>query len=366
MKTKKFLSFVLATAMVLGSVMTASATGGTAEDTTGTTVTGKGDVEYVDTKVYSVTLPTTDTLALTVDPQGLTGMIGTEATLEELDEYAGKVFMKSKPVISNRGSVTAKVTAELKLTGDATPVDSVEAVTSDEANNIFLCAVPSKVDVSGNAANYVASETEIALTTSGVTVDFILPGADYQVVSSGDAYDYKLVDPADPGHGTALDFTGWVNKNADWSKYTGTSPEKQIGMTAKFTFTHTLAADDVADDTEGAPYGMKRFVAGEAGEAAEAAPVFTASTTTPGLITYTNGGGELGIKEGSDLQIWHQYAGKWYNGSSQVTISAGEIQYDSASVTSFASKGDTFTVEITYINGKDESVKVRLDNVKAK
>ncbi len=292
---KKFLSFVLATAMVLGSVMTASAATGTAEDTTGQTVTGEGNVEYVDTKVYQVTLPTTATLNLTVDPQGLTGMTGETATLEELDEYAGKVFMQSKPVISNVGSVPTKVTAELTLTGNATAVSTVEAVTvsgNDPANNIILYAVPSAEDVLGEEENYVASTKGIVMTTSGVSVDFILPGADYVVVSGGDAgFSYELADENDKGHGTALSFEGLVNKYADWSDYAGASATQNIGMTAKFTFTHTLTDADVADETEGAPFGMKAMSSGiievTAGASGGSGSVLTPNEAGHLIINYT-------------------------------------------------------------------------------
>lgn len=258
MQNKKILALSLATAMLLGSSLSVSAATGTAENTTGETITGSGDITYVDTTVYNVTLPTTSSLNLTVDPQGLSGMTGETATEADLAAYAGKITSSSKPIINNLSSKPMKVSVELQVTGDATAVTTEAAVEADTSNNVLLYAVPSATDVKGSVDNYSASATGIVMKKdAAVTVDFILPEATYNFTKDGSNYGYEVAD-GETGHGTALSFEGLVNKNADWSAYIAESSPKTIGMTAKFTFTNTIGSD-VADATEGAPFAMKAY-----------------------------------------------------------------------------------------------------------
>ena len=261
MRNKKILALSLATTMLLGSSLSVAAVDGTAVDSSGTTITGQGNTAYVDTEIYRVTIPTTETLSLlNIDPQGIMSMPGATATAEELAAYAGKITSTSKPMINNTSSKPMKVTVALQVTGNATTVTSETAVEADKSNNILLYAVPSATDVAGSEGNYTSSTTGIVMKSDApVSVDFILPAATYNFKRAGEGasatYSYEL---ADEGHGTALSFEGLVNKKADWTDYKA-GGSKSIGMTAKFTFTNEIGSDE-ADDAEGAPYAMKAYV----------------------------------------------------------------------------------------------------------
>lgn len=311
MKKKKVLALTMAVAMLFGSSLSVFAAGGTAEDTTGETVTGEGKVDYVDTTVYSVTLPTTGTINLVVDPQGLAGLEdGDSATLEDLSEYAGKISCASTPVVTNLSSVPMKISVKLTLTGDATSVSSGDAVNTGTDNNVLLYAVPSAVDTLGVESNYVASSTGIVMDATPAIVDFVLPAAEYSLtktVSGSDAsVSYALAD-GETGHGTGLSFEGYVNKNADWSDYAGT-PTKQIGMTAVFTFTNTLGGAE-ADSTDGAPFGMVAYsgvtVEVEPGDAEPSLSdvTYVAHSGTPLTIPYSLGAGESRKGEVTDFVL---------------------------------------------------------------
>lgn len=321
MQKKKMLAFALATTMILGSSMSVFAATGTGENTTGETVTGEGDVQYVDTTVYSVTLPTSATIKLQVDPQGLLGLTGDSATLEDLEEYAGKITCAATPGVINLSSVPMKVSVEMTLTGDATAVKSVSAVNStDKANNVLLYAVPSAEDIGEDAKNYVGSTTAVVLSSTAAKVDFVLPAADYnftKTVSDGDAsVKYEVIEGT--GHGTALSFAGLVNKNADWSAYAGGG--SSIGMTAKFTFTSTLGGAE-ADSSSGAPYAMVAYtgdkVTVEPGEVAPSIAKTTYALTagTPVTIKVNLGAGDKAATKVvyiTDTPVKFDYLSKGY------------------------------------------------------
>lgn len=315
MKRKSILALVLAAAMTMGSTLTVLAAESTAdEDDTGTTITGEGTVEYVNTKVISVTLPTTESLKLTIDPQGLSALEnGATASKEDLANAAGLITGASKAVVTNCSSVPVKVSVKLKGTGNATFVtaaDDVEKAPAGEnkEQNILLYALPSSVDVENSADKYVASTTGVTISTTEATVNFVLDAAQYNYSKndSGKA-SYTLKD-GETGHGTAISFEGLVNTKADWSDYIKETSPSTIGMTAVFTYTSTLAEADVADNTEGAPYGMMAMASGtitvEAKDVAPSAPKTVSFDTTNGATFNVNfGSGELAATNVTSIQF---------------------------------------------------------------
>lgn len=377
MKQKKVMALLLAATMILGTSMQAFAATGTENNTSaGQTITGEGDVTAVETTVYSVTIPTTATTKLVIDPQGIMDMKdGDTATKEDLAENAGKITCASKAVITNLSSVPAKVTVDLTLTGDATPVTDLTSVDADTANNILLYANPSATDVpvGADVANtYTASNTGIIIPkTTPASVEFVLDEADYVFKKASSTTTYELA-TANTGHGTALEFAGYVNKNADWSDYLATvTTKKSIGMTAKFTFTHTLASGDVADTTEGAPYAMKAY-SGDTVDLTPPAPENAAPTFTTGSavgsISYTAGSGDDALKEIQSITML--YSGSPYDGYNELTgtwaaatNAGGVITLDSAYISLYAAAApDAATQEatITYekVGGGTETATV--------
>lgn len=300
MKRKSILALMLTMSMFLGSTSTVLAASTANEDTTGTTITGEGEVEYVNTKVISVTLPTTASLGLTIDPQGLSALAnGSTASKEDLADAAGLITGKSKALVTNCSSVPVKVSVKLTGTGDATFVATKEAVEkapedSKPEQNVLLYALPSSVDVENSVDNYVASTTGVTMSTTAATVDFILDAADYNYSKDADGKaSYSLKD-GETGHGTAIAFEGFINTQADWSDYIKETNPSDIGMTAVFTYTSTLADADKADTTEGAPYGMKAMASGtitvEARDVGPSAPKTVTFNTTSGATFDVNFG----------------------------------------------------------------------------
>ncbi len=314
MKRKSIFALMLAMVMTMGSTMTVLADPFTGEEeTTGTTVTGEGDVEYVNTKIISVTLPTSESLRLTIDPQGISALAnGATASKEDLANAAGLITGTSKAVVTNCSSVPVKVSVKLKGSGDATFVTTTAAVEKAPADgskeeNVLLYALPSSVDVGNSADNYVASTKGVTISSTETTVNFVLDAATYNYskdVSGNASYALKT---GETGHGTAIAFEGLVNTKADWSDYVKDTSPSTIGMTAVFTYTSTLTASDVADSTEGAPYGMMAMASGTievaARDVAPSAPSTVSFSTTEGATFNVNfGAGASAATEVTSIQ----------------------------------------------------------------
>lgn len=373
MNKKKVLAMLMAAAMVFstaiaGSVEFVSAegsvSGGDASVSSGnatgeSTITGEGEVDYVNTTIYKVGLPTTASISLTVDPQGLGGLAnGETASAEDLAAGAGKVTCATIPAVVNAGSVDAKVSVKMKLTGQATGVTAIDAVNTGTANNVLLYAVPSAVDTD-DAEGYTASSKGIVLSTTDATIDFILPAAAYVFSKDAGGTVTYVKDAEQASHGTAIKFEGLVNKNADWSTYAnGTN---SIGMEAVFSFTHTLTGADVPDDAEGAAYAMKAYTGTTVDVTpADAAPSIASAVTYSGsgdlTIPYSLGAGESGADAVTDFVF--VYGGKGYsvNGSfsstvvgGAFTINANNIVVSDAGWLSAVEAG-TYTVYVVFDN----------------
>lgn len=323
MNKKKVLAMLMAAAMVFstaiaGSVEFVSAEGSTSDGNAAVSdgnaagqveIDGEGQVDYVNTKIYNVTLPTNAAMNLTVDPQGLAGLENnTTASAEDLADGAGLVVGSRIPAVVNNGSLDAKVSVKMKLTGDATVVDAKSEVNVDDENNLILYAIPSATDVTlADATGYTASSTGIVLGTDDVTAEFILPAADYVFSKDGDGKVTYVKAPEATGHGTALKFEGLVNKDADWSTYAGADATNSIGIELVFSFTHNLTEADVVPE-QAAAYGMMTYAGTtESLTPADAAPSVAATMTydkaTGGdlVIPFNLGAGESGADALTDI-----------------------------------------------------------------
>jgi hypothetical protein len=286
MKAKRVWAVLLAATMVIGSTIGVSAATTDETDGTGTTITGSGKVDYVNTTVYSVGLPTDAGMDLTVDPQGLSALAdSSSATAADLADAAGKITCNQIVPITNAGSVPVKVTVSMSFTGNATVKSSIDDVNAGTNTNVLLYAVPSAVDTK-DADGYQASNTGIVIegtADSPTAISFILPAAGY-VYQKNDSGEPSYVRDTSDVHGTALEFAGLVNKNADWSSYSGTSATNTIGLKAVFTFTHTFS--DEADKTDGTPYAMMTLAQSVNTVEVENGP--QVSISDDGLITISN------------------------------------------------------------------------------
>lgn len=190
---KRIMAVVTAATMTLGSGITAMAATTAPADST---ITGGGDLDYVDTStVYEVTLPTAGALDFVIDPQGLTSLKeGESAKLEDLLDSSSIVSKEGAGAyVKNESSVGVKVTAKMNITDTndtkVTPVDTMEAVTADNTTNICLLAIPSSnspADISAYEAStqgIVISSTDAATATE---FSFVLDKASYSIKKGDD------------------------------------------------------------------------------------------------------------------------------------------------------------------------------------
>lgn len=256
---QKFLAISLAATMAISSTVFAAPV----TDPTGTSnVTGVGTTEYVDTNVYSVTLPTAAALSFKLDPQGLLSLEdGKSATIESLSGNAGKVVGSTSACVINDSAKAIKVSvsmaATVKTAGDVTLKKNAEGI-SDNAttNNILLCAIPAVSSISTANAYQTASQgyileqtpaVETGLTLTSANTDqltFVLDAATYEVSKNGSTYTYNK---AGSGNGTGIQIGGLVNSKDDWKDFTGT-PTKTVGLTAIFAFSPADGTEVVNND----------------------------------------------------------------------------------------------------------------------
>lgn len=359
---KKLLAMLLIVCMMCGSSLTAFAADDVSSNSTGSgTVSGSGDVSYVDTKVYKVTIPTNVAMDLVVDPQGLTGLqAGKDVSGADLSGNAGLITTTAPVYTANLSSVPMKISVQMCVSGNATAVTTEEAVSANTTTNILLYAVPSKVDTKGDTdTGYVASTTGIVMTETKATADFILDAADYVFHKEGDTVTYVLKTDGEK-HGTALNFEGKVNTKADWAEFAkGT---KKITWEAIFSF-KPAETSEKADS--GLPYGMMTYAGTKVTlpEVQSVAPTFTAGDVI-GVINYTKGSGNDGLQKIDKVEIngFDGYNVHPNGGWAAATDNGSVITLQSAYVNCFANATEQATVTYTTNGGatKTETVNVKM------
>lgn len=238
----KLMAFALAASMIVAPTTVFAESG---QASGNQAVSGNGDAYYVDTTIYDVVLPTTATLNFKMDPQGLLDLSdGTAATLASLSANAGliRTSVSSAPSIINKSSMPISLTVSLNVAVKAKKdivMSSVSQVNAGVSNNVVLYVVPSKDSIS-QASAYASSGKGILLTTAALSseaaydsIDFLLGSSTYTVSRNGATYTYKYSGGAT---GTGFQVGGYVNKNADWSAFDGSTPTKTLGIKAVFNF----------------------------------------------------------------------------------------------------------------------------------
>ena len=225
MKTKKLVALATALTMVL-TPMTAFA----ADLSIG------GDVNYVETTIYKVTLPTTEGMNFVLDPQGLTSLDGEDATYDENE--VGKIVGNVNMVTKNDSSVEVKLNAEFYLTDTAdsaaTLVDgSADGFTFTDATVNSIALVVTAVD---NAESPTTTKIPVtASDDSGSGQDFTMAAAIYEFVKDAETGEYEYV-LKETGSTLTMTIGGYVAAEADWSAYTG-ADAAELTLHAIFTFT---------------------------------------------------------------------------------------------------------------------------------
>ncbi len=279
---KRIMAVVTAATMTLGSGITAMAATTAPADST---ITGGGDLDYVDTStVYEVTLPTAGALDFVIDPQGLTSLKeGESAKLEDLLDSSSIVSKEGAGAhIKNESSVGVKVTAKMNITDTndtkVTPVDTMEAVTANNTTNICLLAIPSSNSPADISA-YEASTQGIVISstddTAATEFSFVLDKASYSIKKGDDGtLSYAKDDTEGNYDAASFKLGGKANGKADWSAYTGAS-KKEIGVNAVFSVTDAADADVVGTDYSA--HGLMDLGSVKSVELAPAGPSATAN-----------------------------------------------------------------------------------------
>jgi hypothetical protein len=305
--TKKLFSVVLALALVFSMSAGAFAATGSAEG--GAVVTGDGETVYVDTEIYSVVLPTNANLNFTLDPQHLLEIVGSGT----LSGGPGVIVSDAIAGVLNKSAVDIELTIGMQVTGDATvETDPAQVEDSNNTDNkVYLAVRPSKTDIQDDAfstlkkngdtvtgATLAEGENgQFAIDEDGVTLHFLLGAATYKAVNTNGAYTYVYDTGAKNGHGTAITIEGLVNKDADWSDYTGAEAANTVGLNAVFSYekadaeTNTYLAGSDLKDSAGAPEDIKGLKKYDLSGTMPAAPDygFRSGTGVSGIETAPTG-----------------------------------------------------------------------------
>lgn len=234
MKHKRF--FVLLTVLaMLASSMTAFA--GEIQ----------GDVNYVNTEVYKITLPTTEGMSFILDPQGLAsldegahdaskaGLIVGTGTMSAINESSVPVLLNTSfyvtdtddsqaLTLSNDGSISSQSAKEMSLeiavsvsAGDVSSGDGLSAITSTQT--IYVESVSA------------GDPTNTGYRMSAATYSF---GG-----NKTDGYTYDLT--ADTGSIINMTIGGKVAKDYKWDAY----DEETISLNAIFKFNKIVGGDEI-------------------------------------------------------------------------------------------------------------------------
>lgn len=185
--------------------------------------------------IYQVTFPTGSNLGIILDPMGL-------MSISEKGEYdsswAGMVHMEGDrgALFINRSSfpVSVKVGISIDQDTNGTPssimlLEKEDYVDQGGWPQMYLTAIPGAAKIQ-SISEFVPSDTSIPILTDrgqGMTeFSFLLKGSDYVL----DEYtgEYVLADYEDNYDSASFILGGRVNRNADWSDYTGDNKEPVI------------------------------------------------------------------------------------------------------------------------------------------
>ncbi|MCM1112015.1 MAG: hypothetical protein NC399_02045 [Muribaculum sp.] len=325
---KKFVSLMLAGVLAAGMPLTAFAAT-PAEAPSDVTISTEGTINYLNTTVYSVTLPTAGCFNFTIDPQGI--LSATDKTTYTEEKYpngtAGYIVAteESGAYIKNESSVPIKLTVDAYVAKDeAGAASSINLLSLDEYgagltnsgidNNMMLSLdITDELEDGKMLADETGIKTEtvvpnvLAIEKNGAPaadseekatqISFALNKASYKFDGTVGNYTYVPDDAADalPGDAVGMRLSGFVNTNADWSAYAGDSAEKIIVKTV-FAF-DKLSSDYEVAALDGRAHGVladvdAAYFAGMTYD--EANDVFT-DEPAAGTMEYEVGKGALEI-----------------------------------------------------------------------
>jgi len=248
-----------------------------------TNVTTEGVVNYVNTTIYSVTLPTANCFNFVVDPQGI--LAATDPGTYGEEKYPGGTIGYIVPTegagayINNKSSVPIKLTVKAYVeSDDATGAPSTVNLLSAEQSGLVHSGIDNNIwltmDITNDSLDVTTFADESFIRTETVnpyvvTIDqngkpadgtngealitFALYGAAYEFTGTPGNYAYTMK-AGEKGDSVGLRISGFANAYADWSAYTGSSGEDIIVKTV-FEFDR-LSTDYEAAALDGRAHGV--------------------------------------------------------------------------------------------------------------
>ena len=233
----------------------------------GISISGSGEVVRADLDIFDVILPTAGSLDFLLDPQGLL-TVGPGQSAPAYALIGGRIIHTSDARIINNSSTSVKVSVEIWVEstnggydGGAVAsfieytVDDETSIAAVEANentdhNILLYVAPSTENLATQEDPFIPANTGFIITTNPRTLEFILPGALFDVTQDEDGELISTIIPG-TGSGIGLQFGGYVNTNASWLDFIAQHDPSTITVYA--TFTLTKADSDTVERVEGIP-----------------------------------------------------------------------------------------------------------------
>ncbi|MBQ3545296.1 MAG: hypothetical protein IJA34_09965 [Lachnospiraceae bacterium] len=214
----------------------------------------EGDVNFVNTTIYKVTLPTTEGMSFLLDPQGLTSL---DAGSYDANE-AGKIVSEGEMVAVNESSVDVVLNADFYL------------VDSDTESPVDVVASDGTLTTDSGSGKQTSKEVQIYITTDDDTTDtvevgeaagagtnFTMDAATYTFGGNKtDGYTYDLT--ADSGSKLKMEIEGTVAKDYDWSAYADGT--QTLTLNAVFKFTKTAGGDAVVNTEASTPTPTDNYV----------------------------------------------------------------------------------------------------------
>jgi hypothetical protein len=254
---KKIAALGLAMTMVLGSSLTAFASGPSTDadgdinakvDGDGIEVVGTGSEEYLDKNIMKVTMPTDAAIATffdyKLDPQGIiaeaksyagTAVTGTATGIVFLNQANGKTTISNTSdtfTITNKSSIPVDLGVTVKL--EAASSDPLDVALASTTSDFSTTADASKAFYLGLKAT---NDIERALSGTAITPNAVLlsGASQYETKWDGSAYTYAAKSGAKFSDFT-FNLTGTINKslgNDTWATITGDVGAADRDMTLK-------------------------------------------------------------------------------------------------------------------------------------
>lgn len=236
------------------------------------TISGIGllasEEENKEINIYQVVLPTEDALGIVLDPQGLLS-ISEQGAYDS--SWAGKIQMEENggALFVNKSSFPVKVNVGISVGQDANGTSSTIDLLDDDTYvddgawpQMYLTVIPGTAKIQ-SMDDFVPSDTNIPILANGsqelTKFSFLLDSSDY--IQDEETGEYILEDDEDNYDSASFILGGRVNKNADWSAFTGANKERLI-IHAVYTIQKQDSYDEQrlyqADEDENGPHALMK------------------------------------------------------------------------------------------------------------